>query len=375
LTTADDLREDPLAFLCPSQAAVARVVTLQTSGTTRAPKRIFFSGSDLETNLDFFHHGMTTLAKPGDRVLILLPGERPDNVGDLLRRALARMDAQGIVADPGTDAGTLPGDMVRSPVDAVVGMPLQVLALARLAGAMGTQSPRSVLLTGDTVPRAVVTALRRIWRCQVCQHYGMTETGLGGGVECAAMDGCHLREADLYVEIIDPHTGQQTAPGTIGEIVITTLAREAMPLVRYRTGDLGRLIDAPCPCGSVLRRLQPVHGRLRGRFRLGPDPDLSLADLDEAVLPLPSVVGLTARLVRKPGRDQLQVTVRTVPGAAPPDLAQRADRALATLPVLARAAGAGFITLAPVRMDEQPVGAWDLMTKRNLIDQRKDHEP
>ncbi|MDD3991677.1 MAG: hypothetical protein RBR20_03395 [Desulfobacterales bacterium] len=46
-----------------------------------------------------------------------------------------------------------------------------------------------------------------------------------------------------------------------------------------------------------------------------------------------------------------------------------------TLPVLARAAGAGFITLAPVRMDEQPVGAWNLMTKRNLIDQRKDHEP
>jgi phenylacetate-CoA ligase len=152
LTTADDLRQDPRAFLCLSLAAVARVVTLQTSGTTRAPKRIFFSEGDLDATLDFFHHGMTTLARPGDRVLILLPGGRPDSVGDLLRRALARMDVQGVVAEPGADADTLLHDMARFPVDAIVGMPLQVLALARQGDSRIAAAPRSVLLTGDTGP-------------------------------------------------------------------------------------------------------------------------------------------------------------------------------------------------------------------------------
>lgn len=375
LTSADDLRQDPMAFLCLSQAAVARVVTLQTSGTTRTPKRIFFSESDLETTLDFFHHGMTTLARPGDRVLILLPGGRPDSVGDLLRRALARMDVQGVVAEPNADADSLLHDMTRFPVDAIVGMPLQVLTLARHGDSRIAAAPRSVLLTGDTVPRAVVTALRHTWRCKVYQHYGMTETGLGGGVECAAMDGCHLREADLYVEIIDPESGKRLSPGTVGEIVVTTLTREALPLVRYRTGDLGRLIDAPCPCGSVLRRLQPVHGRLCRRVRLGPDLYLSLADLDEALLPLPSVVALAARLVREAGRDRLEIEVQTIPGRGPADHPRRVERALAGIPVLARATAAGLVSVAPVQVHNQTTGALGAMTKRNLIDQRGIHEP
>jgi phenylacetate-CoA ligase len=209
----------------------------------------------------------------------------------------------------------------------------------------------------------------------VYQHYGMTETGLGGGVECAAMDGCHLREADLYVEVIDPESGRRLPPGTVGEIVVTTLTREAMPLVRYRTGDLGRLMDAPCPCGSVLRRLQPVHGRLCRRVRLGPDLYLSLADLDEALLPLPSVVGLAARLVREAGRDRLRITVQTVPGDGPADLPHRAEQALAGIPVLARATAAGLVSVARVQVHGQTAGALGAMTKRNLIDQRGNHEP
>ena len=82
-TPADILRND-LSFLCVSRGEIERVVTLRSSGTTDDAKRLHFTAPDLELTVDFFHHGMATMAKPGERVLILMPGELPGSVGDLL---------------------------------------------------------------------------------------------------------------------------------------------------------------------------------------------------------------------------------------------------------------------------------------------------
>ncbi len=98
--------------------------------------------------------------------------------------------------------------------------------------------------------------------CEVFAHSGLTETGFGGGVECGAHQGYHLREADLFVEIVDPGTGRPLPDGEPGEIVVSTLCRLAMPLIRYRTGDLGHLLPGPCVCGSPFRRLGAVAGRI-----------------------------------------------------------------------------------------------------------------
>ena len=67
----------------PAEDEIARVVTLQTSGTTGPSKRLFFTANDLEATVDFFHHGMATMVEPGATVIIFLPGELPDSVGDL----------------------------------------------------------------------------------------------------------------------------------------------------------------------------------------------------------------------------------------------------------------------------------------------------
>src|SRR5690606_23928917 len=133
----------------------------------------------------------------------------------------------------------------------VVGVPIQVLALVRTAGSVQQPQPRlkSVLLTTDHVPDAIVQAMEAAWGCTVYNHYGMTEMGLGGAVECQARSGYHLREADLYVEIVDPLTGASLPDGETGEVVFTTLTRTAMPLLRYRTGDISRFLPEPCPCG------------------------------------------------------------------------------------------------------------------------------
>ncbi|MBU1232338.1 MAG: phenylacetate--CoA ligase family protein, partial [Proteobacteria bacterium] len=103
-TSEDDLRRHGQDMLCVSQDEVARIITMQSSGTTGAPKRLFFTEDDLERTIDFFHHGMKSLAKPGEKAVILLPGSTPDSTGDLLSRALERMNVSsrvyGLVNDP-----------------------------------------------------------------------------------------------------------------------------------------------------------------------------------------------------------------------------------------------------------------------------------
>ena len=91
---------------------------------------------------------------------------------------------------------------------------------------------------------------------------GMTELyGPGMGIECSAHQGMHYWADYFILEILDPETLEPVKPGETGEMVVTTLSKEAAPLVRYRTRDLSRLLPEPCPCGCAM----PRHGRILGR--------------------------------------------------------------------------------------------------------------
>lgn len=307
-TTADDVRERPLSLLCVSQSDIARVVTLDTSGTSGTPKRLYFTAADQELTRDFFHVGMSTFTTPGDRVLILLPCERPGSVGDLLAQALQRLGAAGIRHGLVTDVAQTLAVLHDEQATGVVGMPVQVLALVRAAAAQQFPRPhlKSVLLTTDHVPDAIVQAVEKAWGGTVYNHYGMTEMGLGGGVECAARLGCHLREADMFFEIVDPETGVPLPDGEYGELVFTTLTRQGMPLLRYRTGDISRFLSGGCECGTVLRRLEKVRFRWHGRFPHTASHFLTMADLDDALFPIAGILDFSAAV----SETELQVTVQ-----------------------------------------------------------------
>jgi phenylacetate-coenzyme A ligase PaaK-like adenylate-forming protein len=164
-----------------------------------------------------------------------------------------------------------------------------------------------VLLSADNVPDAISNELRRIWGCEVFTHYGMTEMGFGGGVECEARNGYHLREADLYIEIVDPETGRSVSEGDPGEVVFTTLTRKGMPLIRYRTGDVSRFVPGPCSCGTVLKTLARVKSRLRSTHPLAQEGRLSMTDLDEAIFPIEGVLDFSASFVSEMGIDRLRI--------------------------------------------------------------------
>jgi len=290
LTGVDDLSADPYAFLCLSQDRVERIVTQQSSGTTAPPKRMFSSREDLAISLQFFQHGLAQMTAPDERVLVLLPGTAPDGVADLLRQAILALGAHPILAG-GLDVAQIATLLGDRPVDLVIGHPTQVLAVARLTAppASPCRPPGTVLLCADRISPVVQKAIFAAWNCEIFAEWGMTELGYGGGVDCARHAGYHLQESDILVEIIDPRDASPCPPGTVGEIVVTTLTRTGMPLLRFRTGDHSRLIGVPCTCGSPLLRLDAdirrpaIHDGLAG-----------IASVDDALFALTDVLDVAA---------------------------------------------------------------------------------
>lgn len=266
-TSGGDIMGQGIQMLCVSQSQISRVVTLDTSGTTGFPKRFFFTKEDQELTVDFFHYGMETLAGPEDRVMILLPGCRDGGMADLLRRGVERIPAEVSVYGLVEDVGACIEEICRQKTTVLVGIPVQVQALAAYCRMKGITSPvKRVLLSTDVLSDIMRYRIEQGLNCQIFNHFGMTEMGYGGALECHIHQGMHIRENDLYVEVVDSDSGKKLPDGSFGEMVITTLTRKGMPLIRYRTGDRARILEGICPCGSVLKRLDGADGRLDAIF-------------------------------------------------------------------------------------------------------------
>jgi phenylacetate-CoA ligase len=105
-------------------------------------------------------------------------------------------------------------------------------------------------------------ALERMWGCPAFDVYGLSEiTGPGVAGECEARDGLHVMDDHFLPEIVDPATGEPRAEGVEGELVLTTLTKRALPMLRYRTGDITALTHTPCRCGRTSARIARFKGR------------------------------------------------------------------------------------------------------------------
>jgi phenylacetate-CoA ligase len=105
--------------------------------------------------------------------------------------------------------------------------------------------------------------IERELRLSAINVYGLSEiVGPGVSIECVeGRDGAHIQEDHFLPEIVDPETGTPLPPGQLGELVLTTLTKEALPLIRYRTGDISALATEPCVCGRTTVRMARVRGR------------------------------------------------------------------------------------------------------------------
>ncbi|WKY43706.1 AMP-binding protein [Eubacteriaceae bacterium ES2] len=305
-TTENDLRAAPMDFLTISPKRVKKIVTLKTSGTTGESKRIFFSEADLQLTVDFFQNGMGIFTQAGDRVLVLLPGAVPGSIGHLLAQALKNLGAQAFVYGVVNDARAVSKLILEEKITGIVGIPRQLLAVSGQAEAAAIKTAghlRTVLLSTDYVSPAISKRLSDSWGIEVYEHYGSTEMGYGGGVFCPAKTGYHLREADLYFEIVDPETGLVLPDGQWGELVFTTLTREAMPLIRYRTGDYGRYIPEKCPCGTKLKTMSRISGRRENFVQFGDETFLNLSDLEDLIFSQNQLLDFSVALEQGAGNE------------------------------------------------------------------------
>jgi len=145
---------------------------------------------------------------------------------------------------------------------------------------------------------------------QAFDIYGLSEIiGPGVAVECPCQDGLHIFEDHFYPEIVDPDTGAVLPDGEDGELVLTTLSKQAMPMIRYRTRDITALLPGPCPCGRSLRRMRRVGRRtddmmiIRGVNVFPSQIESALLEV-EGTLPHYQII-----LTRHRGLDQMEVQV------------------------------------------------------------------
>lgn len=151
----------------------------------------------------------------------------------------------------------------------LVATPSYALHIGEVARQMGLDPGKDLkvrigLFGGEGMTEPMRQEMYRIWgdNMKVTQNYGMSEL-IGPGVsgECLQLCGMHINEDHFIPEIIDPDTGEVLPPGEKGELVITCITKEALPLIRYRTRDISRLMYEPCKCGRTTVRMENLSGR------------------------------------------------------------------------------------------------------------------
>lgn len=307
-TTDEDLAHNAPAMLLCSQGEIQRVLSDATSGTTGAAKRVFYTRGDCENTVDFFAAGLGELVFPGSVTMICMPFSGPYGLGELISQAIEHLGAKPLKQGTLLSYGEYKEALERERPDSFVGMPAQLLSILRWCG---RGSLRRALVSGDACPEALLRKCEDILGTALFPHYGSREMALGGAITCPAHAGMHLRENHVIAEIVD-EDGRVLPPGEWGELVVTTIGMEALPLIRYRTGDYTRVLPGPCPCGSQTIRLDKVERRPQGT---------EITALDNALLPMEGLIDFRAE---SSGSD-LNLYVLGMGGAEEAEIRRRAE--------------------------------------------------
>ncbi len=260
-------------FLCVPRPRIAEIVT--TSGTTGKPLVWMLTPADVHRlavneKISFECAGLT----PRDTVLVAVALDRGFIAGLAYWQGLRELGCTVVRA--GASSSLLVIEMIeRLRPTAIVAVPsfLRVIAdKARETGFPLKKSPvKKIVCIGEPIRDHTFTlnatgrAIESAWNARVFSTYGVTELA-NSLCECAAGAGGHLHENQLHLEILDD-VGNPLPDGEVGEVVATTFGVEAMPVIRYRTGDCAAMFSQPCKCGRKTPRLGPIVGRKHQKLK------------------------------------------------------------------------------------------------------------
>jgi phenylacetate-CoA ligase len=326
LTTKEQLRDAyPFGWTCVPLQDVVRVHA--SSGTTGKRVLATYTARDLEDWAEMIKRCLEYAGVTHNDRVQVTPGYGLWTAGTGFQAGVERLGAMAVPTGPGNL--DLQFDMMLELESTVVcatssfGLLMAEEAhrrslvdrLALRVGILGSER------WGDSMRRRIEDLLQ----LETFDIYGFTELyGPGAGIDCVEHEGIHYWDDYYVVEVIDPASGAVLAAGVEGELVVTSLRKQAQPLLRYRTRDISRVLPEPCRCGSPYPRIDRIKGRSDDMFKVR-GVAIYPAQIDTALSGIPWL-GSEYQVVlrREEGREKLLVRVE----AASPDRKEEVIEAL-----------------------------------------------
>jgi len=275
ITSADDITrlpfttKDDLRSAYPSRMLTRPVTDMvrlhASSGTTGAATVIYYTRNDIDSWADLMARCMHMVGVRAEDTFQNMSGYGLFTGGLGIHYGAERLGCLTIPAGAGNSKRQL--KLLEDFQVAVIHIiPSYALHLGTVKDELGYTPDRLklriALIGAEPHTVAIRERIEEVYSIKAYNSYGLSEmNGPGVAFECLEQNGMHLWEDAYLPEIVHPETGAPVADGEIGELVITTLCREGMPLIRYRTKDLTRFLPGDCPCGREHRRLDRIMGR------------------------------------------------------------------------------------------------------------------
>ncbi len=268
MTTRADLREGyPYGFFAVPMREIVRIDT--APGLTRSPTVSAYTSRDLDRWAQLTARVLTAAGVTADSV-VQIPFETGmfDSGFGFLRGA--QLIGASVISVPGEDYARQVRMMHDYRTTVLIAMPSDALRLADELGR--SESPHGLwletaLLGGEPWSEAVRAEIEERLAARATDNYWVRIAATPGvAFECPARCGLHINEDHFLAEVVDPETLEPLAPGTEGELVLTTLEKEALPVIRHRTGDICALMTEPCDCGRTFARITRPRQRTDDRI-------------------------------------------------------------------------------------------------------------
>lgn len=269
-TTKDNLRANyPFGLLTCSKDDIVRMHC--TSGTTGNPAAVLYNRHDLDSWANLVARSMFATGTRSSDIFQNMSGYGLFTGGLGFQYGAEKLGCMTIPAAAGNSKRQIKlmrdfGTTCAHSVPSYLGRLHAVFLENGLDPKKDTQLKR-LFIGAEPHSEETRQRIQEMFGCKAFNSFGMTEmNGPGVGFECQYQAEMHIWEDCYLLEIVDPETLEPVPEGEIGEMVITTLDRQAMPVIRYRTRDLTRIIAEPCKCGRTARRIDRIKGRSDDMF-------------------------------------------------------------------------------------------------------------
>jgi phenylacetate-CoA ligase len=315
-TTAGDLRDNyPDRLLAVPREEVLRLHT--SSGTTGKPKAVFFTKTDLDNAAELIARAFCMTGVTRQDVFQNMMGYGLFTGGLMMHYGAEKVGCLVIPAGPGPSERQLM--LMQDFGTTVIHItPSYAFYLADFLEKKGIEARRDLRLRrafvgAEPYTEETRTKIETALGIDVYNSYGLTEmNGPGVAFECEGKCGMHIWEDSFIVEVINPATDEPVPEGETGELVLSSINREAMPFLRYRTHDLTSLIPGSCACGRTHRRIRRIAGRSDDMLIVR-GVNIFPQQIERVLMAMPQI-GRNYQIVLE-GLDELTVRVELAPSS------------------------------------------------------------